>query len=113
VFAVMNKGHSPAEGESQVDAELDRLKTETVPASELAKAKNEVLRDFILSRQTTQSRGEELGYAAVILKDPQLVNTELQRFLDVTPQDIQRVAREYFVPENETLVEVYPKGGGQ
>jgi predicted Zn-dependent peptidase len=109
VFAVMNAGHSPAEGEAQVEAELTRLKDELVPSSELDKAKNQILRDFILSRQTAQSRAEELGYAAVVLKDPELVNTELQRFLNVTPQDIQRVARKYFVKENETLVEVHPK----
>jgi predicted Zn-dependent peptidase len=48
------------------------------------------------------------------LKDPELVNTELQRFLNVTPQDIQRVAKKYFVQENKTVVEVYPKkDGGQ
>jgi zinc protease len=45
----------------------------------------------------------------VVLKDPELVNTELGRFLAVTPQDIQRVARKYFVPENLTLLEVYPR----
>jgi predicted Zn-dependent peptidase len=105
----MNGGHSPAEGEAQVEAELSRLKTELVSAADLEKAKNQILRDFILSRQTAQSRAEELGYAAVVLKDKELVNTELQRFLDVTARDIQRVARKYFVPENETLVEVYPK----
>jgi zinc protease len=109
VFAVMNGGHSPAEGETQVDAELSRLKTELVSPADLEKAKNQILRDFILSRQTAQSRAEELGYAAVVLKEPELVNTELQRFLDVNAQDIQRVARKYFVPENKTLVEVYPK----
>jgi predicted Zn-dependent peptidase len=109
VFAVMNDGHSPAEGETQVDAELSRLKTELVSGADLEKAKNQILRDFILSRQTAQSRADELGYAAVVLKDPELVNTELQRFLNVTPEDIQRVARKYFVKENKTLVEVYSK----
>jgi predicted Zn-dependent peptidase len=107
VFAVMNAGVTPTEGEAQVDTELARLKAELVTDADLAKAKNQILRDFILSRQTMQSRAEELGYAAVVLKDPQLVNTELQRFLAITPQDIQRVARKYFVPENQTLVEVY------
>jgi len=109
VFAVLNGGHSPSEGETQVETELARLKTELVSAADLDKAKNQILRDFILSRQTAQSRAEELGYAAVVLKDPQLVNNELQRFLDVTPQDIQRVARKYFVQANKTVVEVYPK----
>jgi zinc protease len=110
VFAVMNQGHAPAEGEAEVEAELARLKTQTVSNEELQKAKNETLRDFILSRQTVQMRGEELGYAAVILKDANLVNTELARFLAVTPADIQRVAQKYFVAQNMTLVEVYPKG---
>ncbi len=109
VFAVMNAGHTPAEGETQVDAELTRLKDELVPEAELEKAKNQTLRDFILSRQTAQSRAEELGYAAVVLKDPDLVDTELKRFLEVTPQDIQRVARKYFVTDNKTVVEVFPK----
>lgn len=108
VLAIMNAGHSPAEGEKEVEAELESLKNQLVSEDELDKAKNQILRDFILSRQTTQSRGEELGYAAVILKDPNLINTEPARFLAVTREDIRRVAREYFVPENLTLVEVYP-----
>jgi zinc protease len=111
VFAVLNDGHSPAEGETQVEAEIARLKSELVSDADLEKGKNQILRDFILSRQTAQSRAEELGYAAVVLKDPELVNTELQRFLNVTPQDIQRVARKYFVQANRTVVEVYPKKG--
>jgi predicted Zn-dependent peptidase len=110
VFAIMNSGYTPAQGEAEVEDELARLRTQPVPAEELRKAKNQILRDFILSRQTLQSRGEELGYAAVILKDAELVNTELARFLAVTPEDIQRVARKYFVTENLTLVEVNAKG---
>jgi zinc protease len=104
----LNSGYTPTEGEAEVEAELERLRTTLVAAKDLDKAKNQILRDFILSRQTVQSRADELGYAAVILKDPGLFNTELERFLSVTPEDIQRVARKYFVPENMTVVEVYP-----
>jgi predicted Zn-dependent peptidase len=113
VFAVLNAGHTPPEGEAQVNAELDRLKTELVSPADLAKAKNQMLRDFILTRQTAQSKADELGYAAVVLKDPELLNTELQRFLDVTSEDIQRVARKYFVKDNRTVVEVYPSKNEQ
>ncbi|MBI1984084.1 MAG: insulinase family protein [Acidobacteria bacterium] len=109
VLAVMNPGHTPQEGEAEVQAELDRLKNGPPPAEDLVKAKNQILRDFVLSRQTVHSLAEELGYAAVVLKDPELLNTELDRFLTVTPEDIQRVARKYFVPENVTVVEVYPR----
>ncbi len=113
VFAIMNPGHAAAEGEAEVERELERLKVELVAPQELAKAKNQILRDFILSRQTTQSRGEELGYAAVVLKDPDLLDAELARFLGVNSEDIRRVAGKYFVPENLTLVEVRPQGSAQ
>jgi zinc protease len=110
VFAILNAGHTPAEAEREVESELERLKSELVPAEELAKAKNQILRDFVVSRQSVHSLGEQLGYAAVVLKDANLLDAELERFLAVTPEDIQRVARKYFVPENATVVEVYPAG---
>ncbi len=109
LFAVMNPGHEPGEGAAEMQAELEKLKKEPPPAAELAKAKNQIVRDFVLSRQSVQSLGEELGYAAVVLKDPELLNTELDRFLAVTPEDIQRVARRYFIATNATTLEVYPQ----
>lgn len=112
VFAVLNAGFAPAQVEAELLAELERLKNEPVPDAELAKAKTQILRDFVVSRQSVQSLGEELGYAAVVLKDAGLLDAELDRFLSVTPQDIQRVARKYFVPENSAVVEVYPSKQG-
>jgi predicted Zn-dependent peptidase len=112
VFAVLNSGFLPAQAEAETLAELERLKSEPVSAAELTKAKNQILRDFVLSRQRVESLGEELGYAAVVLKDPNLLDTELDRFLNVTAEDIQRVAKKYFVPENGAVLEVYPASTG-
>ncbi|MBI4164984.1 MAG: insulinase family protein, partial [Acidobacteria bacterium] len=112
VFAVLNAGFTPAQVEAELIDELNRFKTEPVPEDELSRAKTQILRDFVVSRESVQSLGEELGYAAVVLKDPGLLDAELDRFLRVTPQDIQRVARKYFVPENSSVVEVYPSQSG-
>jgi zinc protease len=111
VMVVLNPGYTQAQGEAEIAAELHRLMIEPVSQKELEKAKNQVLRDFVISRQSDQSRAEELGYAAVVLKDPGLLDAELDRFLAVTPADIQRVAQKYFVPENVTIIEVSPKAG--
>lgn len=110
VLGVLNATHTPAEGEREVDDEIARLRNTPVTPEELETAKNQIMRDFVLSRETTKSRADELGYDSVVLKDPELVNTELARFLAVTPADIMRVAQKYFVPENETVVEVTPQG---
>jgi zinc protease len=109
VFAVMNPGHSPAEGEREVNAELARLREEPVSATELETAKHQILRDYILGRETSRGSADELGYAAVVLNDPELVNTEFERLLDVTAEDIMRVAAKYLAPQNMTLVEVSPR----
>ena len=110
VFGVLNAGYAPAQAEAEIESLLADLRSRPLPAAELEKAQNEILREFTVDRQSNQSRADELGQDTVILKDSELVNTEVERFLSVTPADIERVARKYFVPENMTLVEVYPDG---
>ena len=103
-FAVMNQGKTPAEGEKAVDAILKQMKTEPVEAKEIEKAKNQQIAGFILGRQTVQDLAGALAHDAVIGGDPELLNTDLDRYLRVTPQDIERVAREYFTTAGRTVL---------
>jgi len=89
-------------------AVLDGLKNEPVDAKELQKAKNQEISSFILGRDTDEEKAEAIESAAVIGKNPELVNTELDRYLAVTPADIQRVAKDYFVPQHATVLIVTP-----
>jgi zinc protease len=106
VFALMNQGHTPAEGEKSIQAILSEIKDQAVDPKELEKAQNEEISSFILGRQTGEAKAEALGQDAVIGGNPDLINTELERYLRVTPADIQRVARQYFVPQRETALVV-------
>ncbi len=105
-LAVMNQGHGAAEGERAIEAVLEKMKSEPMDPKELEKAKNQVISNFILDRRTVQQKASAIGGAAVLGKDPELVNTELDRYLRVTAADIQRVAREYFVPQHRTVLVV-------
>jgi len=104
VYAIMNQGHTAEEGEKAVVAILDGLKAERVYAKEFEKAKNQEISGFILGRNTDEEKAVALGSAAVVGKDASLVNTELDRYLKVTPEDLQRVARDYFVGEHATVL---------
>jgi zinc protease len=108
-FAIMNPGHPPADGEKAIVAVLDGLKAAPVDATELQKAKNQEISGFILGRDTDEDKAVALASATVIGKDPDLVNTELARYLAVTAPDIERVAKEYFVPEHATVLIVKPE----
>jgi zinc protease len=107
-YAIMNQGHTAEEGEKAVVGILDGLKAEPVDAKEFEKAKNQEISGFILGRGTDEEKAVALGSAAVIGKDPELVNTELNRYLKVTPADLQRVAKDYFVAPHSTVLIVTP-----
>lgn len=105
---IMNRGAALAEGEKALDAELTLLKTEPVSDMELEKAKNKIRSEWAFGRQSVQQKAESLAHAAVIHKDTATVNSEYDLFMKVTKEDITRVAKTYFRPENRTVLIVEP-----
>ncbi|MBZ5694111.1 MAG: insulinase family protein [Acidobacteriia bacterium] len=112
-YAIMNPGHTPEDGEKALVAVLDGLKDKPVAAKELQKAKNQEIAGFILGRDTDEEKAVALAAAAVIGKNPDLANTELDRYLKVTPAEIERVAKQYFVPQRATVLIVKPAAPAQ
>jgi zinc protease len=112
-YAIMNPGHTPEDGEKALVAVLDGLKDKPVAARELQKAKNQEIAGFILGRDTDEEKAVALAAAAVIGKNPDLANTELDRYLKVTPAEIERVAKQYFVPQRATVLIVKPSAPAQ
>jgi zinc protease len=107
-FAVMNQGKTAEEGKAAIESVLEQMKNQPVSEHELSKAKNQVLAASIFAREGDQTTGDSLGFAAVIGKDPELINRDAELYLAVTPEDIQRVAREYFVPAHSTVLFITP-----
>jgi zinc protease len=103
-YAIMNPGHTPEDGQKALVQVLDRLKTQTVEPRELEKAKNQEIAGFILGRDTDEEKAVALAAAAVIGKDPDLVNSELGRYLASTAADIQRVSKDYFDLQHATVM---------
>jgi zinc protease len=58
---------------------------------------------------STMSRARTLSQYAVYFHDPDLMNTILAKYSEVTPSDIQRVARQYLGPTRRTVVLTNPK----
>jgi zinc protease len=109
VIAIMNQGRTAEEGKKALDSVLDGMKTQPVSAQELEKAKNQEISDAILGRETDEEKADALGEAAVIGKNPELVNTDLARYEAVTAAAIQHAADEYFVAQHETLLFYLPQ----
>jgi zinc protease len=110
---ILQPGSSAADVERALIAELDRLKDEPVTAHELQRAKNQFARDYILGRETNQSKASQLAHAVVIHNDVKTADGEFQIFANMTAADIQRVAKTYFRPENRLVLTVVPRGQPQ
>jgi len=108
--AIVQPGKTTEEATNALIAELDRLRNEPVSAAELQQAKNQFARDYILQRESNQSKAEQLGHAVVIHGDIKTADDEFDIFQRTTAADVQRVARTYFTPENRTVITILPKG---
>ncbi len=60
---------------------------------------------------TMLGRAIAIADFAVFEGDPNLVNTELERYMAVTPEQVQAVAKKYFTPQNRTVLEVKAGAG--
>ncbi len=66
--------------------------------AELQQAKNQFARDYIFSRESNKDKAMQLGHAVVIHNDIKTADGEFDIFMNITPADVQRVARKYFTP---------------
>src|SRR5688572_8893128 len=111
--AIVQPGKTTEEATTALIAELDRLRNEPVTAAELQQAKNQFARDYILGRESNQSKAEVLGHAVVIHNDIKTADAEFDIFQKLTTADVQRVARTYFTPQNRVVLTILPKGAGK
>jgi predicted Zn-dependent peptidase len=109
ITATLRPGKKVEEVEAAVYEEIERLKKEPVADWEIQKAKNFTRRTFISSVQSSLSRAFTLAQYAVAYKDPNLINTRLDKVSAVTKADVQRVANKYLKETNRTVVITQPK----
>jgi zinc protease len=104
LLAIANQGVSIDSLDRLATGEIARLAAEGVSAAELTKAKNAYRAGVINQRQQAMSTAEALQRATLFLGSPDAVNSDLDRFMKVTPEDIRRVARKYLDPNNRLVL---------
>jgi len=107
--AILAAGKKPEEAEASLLAEVKKLQDEPISAAELEKAKNQVIASELRQRETNLGKSQALGGAAVLLGDPNRVNTELDKLQAVTAADVQRVAKKYLTAENRYVFTYLPE----
>ena len=108
ISGVAKPGKTPEEVEQALYKEIERLQKELVDAKELQKVKNQYA--------ANNFRGIQSNFGLMVqllLRDNNrgwgTINTDPALHQAVTPEDIRRVANNYFKPENRTIGIYYTK----
>ncbi len=112
IFAIPKPEHTTAEIRATIQAEIKRLAEEGPTEEEMTKLRNTLLNDSIRGRQSTLYRAQRLAEYALYDGDPDFFNTELERYLAVTPDEIKRAARRYLLTDDYSVMEVVPAHAG-
>ena len=109
VSATALPGKSIADLEKGIYAEIEKVKTGAIADWELQKAQNNWKRNMAANLGSSLQRAISLGRYALFWNDPNLINTYADRIVAVKVPEIQRVARQYLVETNRTVVITMPK----
>jgi predicted Zn-dependent peptidase len=105
-YGIVNQGVAVDRMDSLVAVQLDSIRTYGISAAELEKAKNALRAGFIGSRETTLGKAEELHHYRTFHNSLDEINTDLDKLLAVTSDDVKRVAAKYLDPGNLTVLVV-------
>ncbi len=108
-YAIANVGIEAQALEDAMNVEIERIKTETLSDKEFQKLRNQIESQFVQQNRTVAGRAENLANYHVYYGDANLVNTELDRYMKVKKEDIQRVAKEYLTKNNRVVLHYLPK----
>ncbi|HEU4628492.1 MAG TPA: pitrilysin family protein [Gemmatimonadaceae bacterium] len=108
-FTIANQGVAVDTLDRLLTEQIARIGREGITPEELTKAQNSYRADLIFGRQTALSTAEALHTARMFLGSPEAVNTQLERYMKVTADDIRRVAAKYLRPENAFILIITTK----
>ncbi|MGB1009508.1 MAG: M16 family metallopeptidase [Thiolinea sp.] len=89
--------------------QLERLKTEPVTKKELARVKAQVIAGEVFELDDIQQQANLLGSLETVGLGYKLMDEYVERILAITPEQIQQVAKKYFVEDRMTIGELVPQ----
>ncbi len=102
------KGVKMEDAEAAVNAEIEKLKGEIIAEAELQKVKNKTESMIAFEDMTIMNRANSLAFYE-LLGDAGLMNTELDRYQQVTAQDIHGLMNEVFTESNCSTLYYFSK----
>ncbi len=109
VLAIPNIGTDPQVLEATINEELSRVREELISEDEMQKLRNQVESRMVNNNTTISSRATNLANYHLIHNDASLINTEIDRYMAVSREDIREAARKYLRDNNRVVLYYLPE----
>ena len=108
MFILYNPNFTAKQIVDQVQEEIGKLQDTPLDARELERVKTQLRANAIKEMQGSLSRARTLAQYAIADGNPELINTELDAMLSVTPAQIQAAAKKFLTPDKRAVMEIAP-----
>jgi predicted Zn-dependent peptidase len=112
IFALYKPNFSAEQIVQQVQAEIAKLQEKPIDAKELERFKTQLRATRVRSLQSSLTRAQTLAQYALADGKPELINTEMDAMLAVTPEQIQATAKKLLTPERRSVLIIQPAPQG-
>jgi len=109
VFGISSVNTSAQDLENAINTEIDKIKKDGLSDREFQKAKNMAEADFVNGISSVSEIAGKLANYHIFFGDTNLINSEIDRYMKVTKEDIKRVANTYLIKDNRVVLYYLPK----
>jgi predicted Zn-dependent peptidase len=95
--------------QKEFDEQIRLMQTELISEEEFQKARNKFENDLVSANSSIAGIAENLADNFVYYGDANRVNTQLENYMKVTREDIQRVALKYLTQDARVILHYLPK----
>ncbi|HNA42352.1 MAG TPA: pitrilysin family protein [Saprospiraceae bacterium] len=108
-FGIANFGGDPGDLQKSMDEVIFSTQNDLISENDFTKLRNSIETEFVSRNATMAGIAETLASAYTYFKNTSLVNTELDKYMKVTREDIKRVANQYFNKNKRVVLYYMPK----
>ncbi|TXI87901.1 MAG: insulinase family protein [Crocinitomicaceae bacterium] len=109
VAAIGSAGVELATLQAALDEEVKAIQNELISQEEFEKLRNTKENDIISANSSVAGIAENLAQNRMYMGNTALINSELAKYMAVTREDIQRVAKLYFTQSDRVILYYLPK----
>lgn len=109
ISASVRSGYTAVEAEEKLNLLIREVQENGVTQEEIEKAVRQLTLQAIENLKTHSGIANLIGTVVTILDKPERYAEDLEKYMRVTREDVQRVAEKYLQPNHRSVVVMYPE----